>query len=97
MVFAEGRRSSDQSVPAHRSTATPRATPTVSRRSTNAAGFDHSPTKSRPGKKPREASNWCITLARPSGWVKLVFSSYEDFESFTELLWRCGWETLDSS
>lgn len=31
------------------------------------------------------------------GWLKLAFSSGADFDSFTELLWLYGWETLDGS
>ena len=45
----------------------------------------------------RDATAESMRLRARSGWVKLVFSSYEDFHSFTELLWLYGWETLDGS
>jgi hypothetical protein len=45
----------------------------------------------------RDATAESMRLRARSGWVKLLFSSYEDFQSFTELLWRYGWETLDAS
>ena len=45
----------------------------------------------------RDATAESMRLRARSGWVKLLFSSYEDFQSFTELLWLHGWETLDAS
>jgi hypothetical protein len=45
----------------------------------------------------RDATAESMRLRTASGWVKLVFSSHDDFESFTEYLWLCGWETLDAS
>ena len=38
----------------------------------------------------RDATAESMRLRARSGWVKPVFSSYEDFESFAELLWRYG-------
>ena len=45
----------------------------------------------------RDATTETMRLRAKDGWVELVFSSYEDFHSFTELLWLYGWETLDAS
>jgi len=45
----------------------------------------------------RNATAESIRLRVRDGWLKLVVSSYADFESFTELLWLYGWETLDGS
>ena len=45
----------------------------------------------------RDATAESMRIRAKVGWVRLNFSSYEDFASFTDLLWLHGWKTLDAS